>query len=102
MLFADWETLADRAPEELLSPQSLPGISSLSLEDSEDQHIKRRGRGPFSSKTGLYSDYLSAGPLIDVSEDDSKDHTEQQAKTDCMYTDISSWFDLSTELFYIL
>jgi len=53
----DWEAIADRAPDELFSPQSLPEVSRLSLKDSEMQVPKRRGRGTFTyKKQGLYSD----------------------------------------------
>ena len=56
----DWETIADRAPDELLSAECLPGISEITLEDTKPQAPKRRGRGTFSyKKQELYSDHLS-------------------------------------------
>ncbi|KAL3850257.1 hypothetical protein ACJIZ3_012139 [Penstemon smallii] len=70
----DWEAVADRAPEELLSPQSLSGVSKLSLEDSKAEGIKRRGRGTFSynKQEGLYSDNQSYVPVIG---EDNSDNT---------------------------
>ncbi|KAK8489043.1 hypothetical protein V6N11_013204 [Hibiscus sabdariffa] len=56
----DWEAIADREPNELLSSECLPGVSKLSLEDSKAEAPKRRGRGTFSyKKSELYSDQLS-------------------------------------------
>ncbi|KAL7084772.1 hypothetical protein ACP275_14G241600 [Erythranthe tilingii] len=92
----DWEAMADRAPEELLSPQSLPCVSKLSLEDqesqsqSQSQSIKRRGRGTFAyKKHGLYSDdSQSHKPLIDddnSEEDNSIDQTEETVKRKLIY-----------------
>ncbi|XP_017985292.1 PREDICTED: uncharacterized protein LOC18590205 isoform X3 [Theobroma cacao] len=58
----DWEAIADREPNELLSSEGLPGVSSLSLKDSKVEAPKRRGRGTFSyRKSELYSDRLSDG-----------------------------------------
>ncbi|GAB4859857.1 hypothetical protein Ancab_011338 [Ancistrocladus abbreviatus] len=62
----DWEAIAD----ELLAPQSLPGVSKLSLEDHEERIPNRRGRGHFSyRKHGLYSDQQSDEPFIYDPED---------------------------------
>ncbi|KAJ7012283.1 hypothetical protein NC653_002365 [Populus alba x Populus x berolinensis] len=56
----DWEAIADHAPDELLSPQSLPSVSNICLEDAKVQTSKRRGRGPFTyKKHELYSDRQS-------------------------------------------
>ncbi|KAK8596066.1 hypothetical protein V6N13_000724 [Hibiscus sabdariffa] len=56
----DWEAIADREPNELLSSECLPGVSKLSLEDGKAEAPKRRGRGTFSyKKSELYSDQLS-------------------------------------------
>ncbi|KAF3439486.1 hypothetical protein FNV43_RR17764 [Rhamnella rubrinervis] len=56
----DWEAIADRAPDELLSAECLSGISEITLEDTKPQAPKRRGRGTFSyKKPELYSDHLS-------------------------------------------
>ncbi|CAN4100789.1 unnamed protein product [Withania somnifera] len=53
----NWEAIADRAPDELLSPQHLPEVSKISLQDSKVQGPKQRGRGTFSyQKHSLYSD----------------------------------------------
>ncbi|XP_022731558.1 coiled-coil domain-containing protein R3HCC1L isoform X6 [Durio zibethinus] len=55
----DWEAIADREPNVLLSSECLPGVSNLSLEDSKVEGPKRRGRGTFSYTKGeLYSDQL--------------------------------------------
>lgn len=56
--FLDWEAIADRAPDELISPQRLPEVSKLSLYDTEVKKVpNRRGRGTFTyKKQGLYSD----------------------------------------------
>ncbi|KNA25227.1 hypothetical protein SOVF_008470 isoform B [Spinacia oleracea] len=55
----DWEAAADRAPDELLSPQCLPDVSKLTLYDTEvkKEVPNRRGRGTFTyNKQGMYSD----------------------------------------------
>ncbi|GAA0150022.1 hypothetical protein LIER_09052 [Lithospermum erythrorhizon] len=71
----DWEAVADRDPEELLSPQVLLGISELSIEEPGEpggKSSKRRGRGTFSYKAqGLYSDQQSDGPIYDDPEESS-------------------------------
>lgn len=68
---ADWETIADRAPEELLPLQGLPEVSKLSLENTKIQTPKRRGRGKFSYTThGLYGDQQSNG-FVDYSENEA-------------------------------
>ncbi|KAI3775959.1 hypothetical protein L1987_45719 [Smallanthus sonchifolius] len=60
----DWEAVADRAPDDLLSPQCLPDVSTLTLEDKKSKTLVRRGRGTFSyQKHGLYSDQHSGGPI---------------------------------------
>lgn len=72
----DWESIADRTPDELLSSQSLPEVSlssqslpevsKLSLEDTKVQTPKRRGRGTFSfKKHELYSDQVSDKLIVD-------------------------------------
>ncbi|KAE9462006.1 hypothetical protein C3L33_06059, partial [Rhododendron williamsianum] len=67
----DWETIADRAPEELLPLQGLPEVSKLSLENTKIQTPKRRGRGKFSYTThGLYGDQQSNG-FVDYSENEA-------------------------------
>ncbi|XP_057782039.1 uncharacterized protein LOC131000252 [Salvia miltiorrhiza] len=86
----DWEAIADCAPEELLSPQCLSGVSKLSLEDSKEdskaQATKRRGRGTFSyKKQGLYSDSQSDEPCIDDSEDASLCQDEDLEKRNSMH-----------------
>ncbi|KAJ4826816.1 hypothetical protein Tsubulata_016036 [Turnera subulata] len=66
----DWEDIADRAPNELLSSQCLPSPSNVSLEVSKGQTPKRRGRGQFSyKKQELYSD----SPLDRHFDDDAED-----------------------------
>ncbi|KAL0418361.1 UNVERIFIED_CONTAM: hypothetical protein Sradi_1249600 [Sesamum radiatum] len=82
----DWEAIADRDPEELLSSQSLPGVSKLSLEDSKSQGLRRRGRGTFYyDKQGMYSDNQSDEPDIDDSESSSVADAEDQEKRTLMY-----------------
>ncbi|RVX22873.1 hypothetical protein CK203_008271 [Vitis vinifera] len=67
----NWETIADRAPNELLSPPSLPDVSTLSMEDNKAQITKRRGRGTFSyQKEELYSDRQSEGSTLDDTRDE--------------------------------
>uniref|UniRef100_M1A5K9 Coiled-coil domain-containing protein R3HCC1L n=1 Tax=Solanum tuberosum TaxID=4113 RepID=M1A5K9_SOLTU len=68
----NWEAIADRAPDELLSPQHLPEVSKISLQDSKVQAPKRRGRGTFSyQKQSLYSDQQSDEPAVDDIEDET-------------------------------
>ncbi|KAL8479934.1 hypothetical protein ACS0TY_026758 [Phlomoides rotata] len=80
----DWEAVADRDTEELLSPQCLPGVSNLSLEDSKEDlkaQTKRRGRGTFSyKKQGLYSDNQSYEPDTDDTQDTSVHQVEVMGK----------------------
>lgn len=81
-MIADWEAIADRAPDKLLSPKCLPEISNLSLEESTAHSTKQRGRGSFSyKKHGLYSDYESDLPVIDDSEDNSQGMEENAQGT---------------------
>lgn len=66
----DWEAVADRAPDELLTSQCLPDVSKLEIEDKKDQTPIRRGKGTFSyQKHGLYSDQQSGGLVEDNSID---------------------------------
>lgn len=86
MEHTDWEAIADRDPNELLSPSSLPEVSNLSLQDSKVQAPKRRGRGAFFyQKFGLYSDEQSEGHSSDCMEDDGDEqpegHTEGSLRT---------------------
>ncbi|THF98814.1 hypothetical protein TEA_001746 [Camellia sinensis var. sinensis] len=68
----DWEAIADRAPEELLSPQCLPEVSKLSLQDAKTQTPKRRGRGMFAYTTHrMYSDQQSHGFVVGNSENEA-------------------------------
>ncbi|XP_057955461.1 uncharacterized protein LOC131149222 isoform X2 [Malania oleifera] len=81
----DWEAIADRAPDELLSPQCSPGVSMLSLEDAKVQTSKRRGRGRFSYKEeALYSDWASDGPKI-ADSGDEPEHHNLECKTETRY-----------------
>ncbi|KAL5763666.1 hypothetical protein ACOSQ2_016260 [Xanthoceras sorbifolium] len=67
----DWEAIADRAPDHLLSSQCLPEVSNLSLEDKKVQTPKRRGRGTFSyKKNELYSDRLPDNSGYESAEDE--------------------------------
>ncbi|KAL8483489.1 hypothetical protein ACS0TY_026250 [Phlomoides rotata] len=85
----DWEAVADRDTEELLSPQCLPGVSNLSLEDSKEDlkaQTKRRGRGTFSyKKQGLYSDNQSYEPDTDDTQDTSVHQVEVMGKKNSVY-----------------
>ncbi|CAN4099016.1 unnamed protein product [Withania somnifera] len=74
----DWEAIADRVPDELLSPLHLPEVSKISLQDSKVQGPKRRGRGTFSYlKASLYSDQQSDEPAIDDIEDETVSPTTE-------------------------
>ncbi|GAB2285610.1 hypothetical protein Dimus_020053 [Dionaea muscipula] len=66
----DWEAAAEHAPDELLPLQSLPEVPKPSIEASEDNVPKRRGRGTFSYRRyGLYSDQQSNEPYLYDQED---------------------------------
>lgn len=93
----DWEAVADRAPDELLSPQSLLGVTKLSLEDAQVQGPKRRGRGTFSyKKNGMYSDEQSNEPVIDDAKDegDCQSSSRDDKVKDCMSYLISAYIFL--------
>lgn len=82
----DWEAIADREPNELLSSQCLPDLSSLSLKDTEDEGPKKRGRGTFSyKKNELYSDRQSDDSIL---EDD--EHQDEPADSERMKESINS------------
>ncbi|CAK7332027.1 unnamed protein product [Dovyalis caffra] len=83
----DWEAVADRAPDELLPPQSLPSVSNISLEDTKVQTAKRRGRGPFTyKKHEMYSDRQSVGTLVDdVDDEDLCKSTQNTESTNSKY-----------------
>lgn len=69
----------DRAPSELLSPQGLPSISNLSLNENKVQGPKRRGRGTFSyQQDKLYSDRQSCTSFSSDTEDDDLSKGKQQ------------------------
>ncbi|KAL3518632.1 hypothetical protein ACH5RR_021221 [Cinchona calisaya] len=70
----DWEAAADRAPDELISPQNLPEVSKMLLEDAPVQVLKRRGRGTFLYQTD--SMYSEAHSNVPVNED-------EEEKADC-------------------
>lgn len=76
----DWEAIAERSPDELLSSQCLRGVSKLSLEDNKPKAPKRRGRGTFSyKKDELYSDNLSDKSIIDNLEDEDVSHSSERS-----------------------
>ncbi|XP_050285363.1 uncharacterized protein LOC126724952 [Quercus robur] len=87
----DWEAMADRAPDELLSSQCLPGVSEPVMQDTKVQAPdtkvqapKQRGRGTFSyKKHELYSDQLSDKSIINDAkdEDDACDNAEVKRDT---------------------
>ncbi|OIW08462.1 hypothetical protein TanjilG_03138 [Lupinus angustifolius] len=78
----DWEAIADREPEELLSSISsdcLSGVSNLKLENTKSQTPKRRGRGTFSyEKQKLYSDQVLDGSVIDVEDEETRCSSEDK------------------------
>ncbi|KAI3965461.1 hypothetical protein MKW92_043086 [Papaver armeniacum] len=72
----DWESIADRPVDEILTPPPVHdiGISKLSLEDSKPETTtkpKRRGRGAFMyKKNSLYSDQQTGSVNNECSDDD--------------------------------
>lgn len=79
----DWEVVADRSSNDLLSSECLPGISKVSLEDTKSQPPKRRGRGTFSyQKHELYSDHLSESEKSSIANIDNEDacHSSEGSK----------------------
>ncbi|XP_061944718.1 uncharacterized protein LOC133668741 isoform X2 [Populus nigra] len=77
----DWEAIADHAPDELLSPRSLPSVSNICLEDAKVQTSKRRGRGPFTyKKHELYSDRQSDATLVDDVDDEDLGRSTQNTE----------------------
>ncbi|XP_075633145.1 uncharacterized protein LOC142605605 isoform X2 [Castanea sativa] len=79
----DWEAMADRAPDELLSSQCLPGVSEPLMQDTKVQAPKQRGRGTFSyKKHELYSDQLSDKSIINDAEDEDDTCDNAEVKRD--------------------
>ncbi|MCL7029295.1 hypothetical protein MKW94_021453 [Papaver nudicaule] len=91
----DWESIADRPVDEILTPTPPPpihdiGISKLTLEDSKPETTtKRRGRGAFMyKKNSLYSDQqansLNNGCSDDTDDDDDDEvgqsHSDEKLK----------------------
>ena len=82
--------MADRAPDELLSSQCLPGVSeplmqdtNVQAPDTKVQGPKQRGRGTFSyKKHELYSDQLSDKSIINDAEDEDDACDNAEAKRD--------------------
>lgn len=82
--------MADRAPDELLSSQCLPGVSEplkqdtkVQAPDTKVQGPKQRGRGTFSyKKDELYSDQLSDKSIINDAEDEDDACDNAEAKRD--------------------
>ncbi|WCJ17921.1 hypothetical protein M5689_000306 [Euphorbia peplus] len=68
----DWEAVADRPPNELLSSPGLPSVSNLSLEDTKSHTRKQHERGTFSYKQDkLYSDQQSdSSPKVSEEDED--------------------------------
>ncbi|KAI3898456.1 hypothetical protein MKX03_001354 [Papaver bracteatum] len=78
----DWESIADRPVDEILTPpQPIHdiGISKLSLEDSKPETTtKRRGRGAFMyKKNSLYSDQQTGSVNSECSDDDDDEEVGQ-------------------------
>ncbi|KAI4322479.1 hypothetical protein L6164_022171 [Bauhinia variegata] len=68
----DWEAIADRAPDEILS-----GVLDLKLENTKSQTPKRRGRGTFSyEKHELHSDRLLDKSVIDGDNGETQPSSE--------------------------
>lgn len=73
--FTDWEAIADRPPNELLSLQREPDEPELPVRETKDQTTRRRGRGTFSyKKHELYSDKLSDSSTINDTNDEDASH----------------------------
>ncbi|KAJ8750186.1 hypothetical protein K2173_014101 [Erythroxylum novogranatense] len=76
----DWEAIADRSPNELLSSECLTGVSNISLDDANVQTSHRRGRGTFSyRKNGLYSDNVHEASSVDGVDDADVEQNKQQS-----------------------
>ncbi|KAH9699447.1 r3h domain-containing protein [Citrus sinensis] len=85
----DWEAMADRDPDELLSSQGLPEVSKLSLEDTgvKVQAPKRRGRGTFSyKKNELYSDWQDDKSIVEDAEVDDDSCLGSESKTELRHS----------------
>lgn len=95
----NWETIADRAPDELLSPSCLPGVSNISLDDTPTQGPKRRGRGTFSyGRRSLYSDDGEDNNDDDQSiEEDSKTNDFASVQYGTRHAVVLSGFSPSTK-----
>lgn len=84
----DWEAMADREPDELLSSQGIPEVSKLSLEDTgvKVQAPKRRGRGTFSyKKNELYSDWQDDKFIVEDADDDDDSRLSSERKTELIH-----------------
>lgn len=82
---ADWEAVADCAPDELLSPRKLPKISELTQEDNQVKGLKRRGRGTFLyGKDTLYSELKSDDSDDEEHKAESPSPAGDTKITDCM------------------
>ncbi|OVA07154.1 hypothetical protein BVC80_1289g75 [Macleaya cordata] len=76
----DWEAIADRAPNEILTPQhNETGISGISLKDTDLETPKRRGRGAFLyKKNSLYSDQQPNAATSDNSDDEAGHYNSEE------------------------
>uniref|UniRef100_A0A0A0LZY5 Coiled-coil domain-containing protein R3HCC1L n=1 Tax=Cucumis sativus TaxID=3659 RepID=A0A0A0LZY5_CUCSA len=73
--FSDWEAIADRPPNELLSLESEPDKPEQSVKEMKAQTPRRRGRGTFSyNKHELYSDKLSDSSTTDDTNEEESSH----------------------------
>ncbi|KAE8653547.1 coiled-coil domain-containing protein R3HCC1L isoform X1 [Cucumis sativus] len=71
----DWEAIADRPPNELLSLESEPDKPEQSVKEMKAQTPRRRGRGTFSyNKHELYSDKLSDSSTTDDTNEEESSH----------------------------
>lgn len=79
----DWEAIADRPPNELLSLQSEPDKPELPVKETKDQTPRRRGRGTFSyNKDELYSDKLSDSSSTNDTNDEDASHMSEVGHRD--------------------
>ncbi|XP_022141904.1 coiled-coil domain-containing protein R3HCC1L isoform X2 [Momordica charantia] len=87
----DWEAIADRSPNELISLQSSPNEllslkrepdgTGLSVRETKDQTPRRRGRGTFSyKKDELYSDKLSDSSTIKDTKAEDATHGLEEGR----------------------
>lgn len=103
MITTDWEAIADRSPDELLSSQSLPEVSKLSFEDTKVQAPKRRGRGTFSyKKNELYSDRQDDKIVVEDVEDVEDEDVRCNSESNTEPRHCNSPYPRVTSIFLVL